>query len=800
MKRIHDNIRWLVAVALLWLALPAKCEVRDTVTFDFSGLVLEDVTAGGETFLLPSLPDCDVIDQTGAPMLPVKYVRLSVPYNATNISVSSSASGSSTVLSQRIYPAPVPIATDDSVTGQPDMVIDSAIYMTSSFWPPEAVELVGDGFYMGDNHIVTVAVYPTRYNPVTSRLRKMSTVRFAVNYDLGDTPANMLVRRGGDLRHQEQLSVKAMVDNPGQVETFAMQPAQIQHLPVYGLLPDSAQTDTTSNYYGGDQEIWGDRARYLIVTTRELAPAFKRLAALKRQKGYSVQIKCIEDILADPRVQLGDRCKVEGGGYSCINDDAGKLRQYLKLAYTYDNTQFVLLGGKDVPYRYGWHSTYFSNAGVIDIPTDQYYVDLTSNWNPHNNATAPFGLAHYTYDLNPELWVGRLLGDSIKWINNYSDKLLRYELNPGKGDRSYLKRAISFEQLELKNESDTIINNLNNVFIQKTVMREDSINYNTGGEFISEINETGYGFIGIFAHGSPNGVVACKYSSPKSAIKAIHLQNKVPHPEQWENASLNGFDNLTNTYSPSILYTVSCTTMPFDIYSPSYYTYDVEMNMGESFTLGKGYGGIAYLGNTRQGGIKISSYLGYHFAKQIKNGVFHLGQAEAESKKTFNRKYFAMVHNLLGDPETEIWTDEPQCYSTATVTRGTDYISLTGLDVGDYTFVGISDGNVQLMDSTLTSNITLTNVNPNSTVMIYRHNYLPYIAPLYLQNEHVERSQYVIANDVYAGRSVDPNRTDGDLTIASGSEYEIESKGRVLLAPGFKVEKGALFSVTRSDY
>ena len=222
MKKIHDNIRWLVAVALLWLALPAKCEVRDTVTFDFSGLVLEDVTAGGETFLLPSLPDCDVIDQTGAPMLPVKYVRLSVPYNATNISVSSSASGSSTVLSQRIYPAPVPIATDDSVTGQPDMVIDSAIYMTSSFWPPEAVELVGDGFYMGDNHIVTVAVYPTRYNPVTSRLRKMSTVRFAVNYDLGGTPANMLVRYDSQLRQQERQEAMALVSNPGQVETHAV--------------------------------------------------------------------------------------------------------------------------------------------------------------------------------------------------------------------------------------------------------------------------------------------------------------------------------------------------------------------------------------------------------------------------------------------------------------------------------------------------------------------------------------------------------------------------------------------------
>ena len=38
------------------------------------------------------------------------------------------------------------------------------------------------------------------------------------------------------------------------------------------------------------------------------------------------------------------------------------------------------------------------------------------------------------------------------------------------------------------------------------------------------------------------------------------------------------------------------------------------------------------------------------------------------------------------------------------------------------------------------------------------------------------------------------------MIIAKGSEYEIETKGQVVLGPGFLVEKGALFSVTQSDY
>ena len=38
------------------------------------------------------------------------------------------------------------------------------------------------------------------------------------------------------------------------------------------------------------------------------------------------------------------------------------------------------------------------------------------------------------------------------------------------------------------------------------------------------------------------------------------------------------------------------------------------------------------------------------------------------------------------------------------------------------------------------------------------------------------------------------------LIDTAGREYEIETKGTVTLAPGFKVEKGAVFAVSQSDY
>ncbi len=98
------------------------------------------------------------------------------------------------------------------------------------------------------------------------------------------------------------------------------------------------------------------------------------------------------------------------------------------------------------------------------------------------------------------------------------------------------------------------------------------------------------------------------------------------------------------------------------------------------------------------------------------------------------------------------------------------------------------------------SMVVLNNASPNWPIVIYKHNYLPYIAPLYLQNVNFNKSQYVIATDVTAGHSVDSNRTSGDVTVKNGVQYEIEASGNVTLEDGFTVEKGATFAVYPSSF
>ena len=89
---------------------------------------------------------------------------------------------------------------------------------------------------------------------------------------------------------------------------------------------------------------------------------------------------------------------------------------------------------------------------------------------------------------------------------------------------------------------------------------------------------------------------------------------------------------------------------------------------------------------------------------------------------------------------------------------------------------------------------------PNSTVMLYKRNCIPYIAPLVIQNTTINKSQYVIASDMTAGKSVDNNRTSGQVTITGEIEYEVEHTGEVRLCGGFKVDKGVKFSIKPSNY
>lgn len=177
-----------------------------------------------------------------------------------------------------------------------------------------------------------------------------------------------------------------------------------------------------------------------------------------------------------------------------------------------------------------------------------------------------------------------------------------------------------------------------------------------------------------------------------------------------------------------------------------------------------------------------------------------LGEALALTKAHESNSYENLVHNLLGDPEFEVWTDIPQQYHNIEIERTNSSVTITGVDA-DATIVAYFSNDGSLGTDTISSlRIVLSSISPNSTIMLYKHNYIPYIAPLELQNITFSNNQYVIARDVNAGSAINNKRTNGNVVVPDGIEYEIEASGKVTLQDGFKVEKGATFAVYPSSY
>ena len=457
-KLILTRLVALFMMTLVPLLTPAVNTIIYNANYDFSNLTLGTDTLGGVTYTTVNYDGIFNVGEPGMPSLPVDYIKFSVPYNATNFTVTATLQNTmiSNLSSYLVYPCQPARMMNDTT---PIVIIppDNSVYNSSSYYPSQNAWVVDEGFLAGENHIVTVAVMPLSYkhrvmgNLTTNQLRKSGTVRLVLSYELSDTPAMYpIIREDTTLRQEGYALTRSIVANPDNVLFNAptdinMNPLDPNSLnPSDGLNggvnpPNPPNPDDTTNYNGGELEqmIYP----YLIVTTPELKNSLRRLAALKRQKGYGVKIVTMDDVMSDSIASLGDRFMQPDGSYRiAYTDNAGKLRQYLKYAYRNLGTQYVLLVGKSIPYRHvdytvadlkynTEHQKLDTIFETIDCVSDFYYIELNSDWSDSIN------------DHFPELYVGRVLCDTSDQIVNYSDKLLKYELNPGNGDYSYLKRA-----------------------------------------------------------------------------------------------------------------------------------------------------------------------------------------------------------------------------------------------------------------------------------------------------------------------------------------------------------------------
>lgn len=684
-------------------------------------------------------------DNLGIPALPIKYVTIPLPYTADGISLSiRHFNTTSYAINNRIFPVQEPEATSLGRIQKGFTPCDNRIYESDTPYPSEQAKIVEISCVGYGDRLVVVAVYPITYSPTENRYEFSEDVELTLTYNHSSKRA-------------EALTHNTRTINIG--------------IPFY---------------------------EYCVITSQNLKNAFTRLIAWKREKGLNAGVVCQEDIF--------NNTYIVGDTVSSIYDNAGKIRQYLQYAYASGITKYVLFGGNDqvLPIRYGTGSKdCWTKKELNDykIPSDFYFSELNSNWNTDNDIY--YGESTDHMDYGAELYVGRILCTNSEEINNYTDKLLRYEMNPGNGNFSYLKKALytQVDEMQYGHEQDSIAVHLQSIYPIYTIFSEYPSCYAPnptapyGSDVIAGMNQH-YGYVSWDGHGHPNAISVKSNECRQDPVYAItSVQGNILY---IASESANGLDNLTNKDYPMFAYSTACTITPFDIFNE----YTEFPNMGQSFTLGKDYGGPVLVGNTRYGYIGSSATMQRRFNECLFVEPM-VGYAQNYAKLHYKYHFLRHSSNIIGCPNIRIWTDVPTLFSATLSYNSNNYYVISANN-------SITDAEIGVRDITQTNEIidninfnpsqgtkTLTNVE-NSLITLTGKNCLPQIMPLTIQNTALYGTHYAIVKDVSCGKNV-RNGTQGDVTFEANSDYTFETKGTFELSKGVEIKQGAKLTVIPSE-
>lgn len=356
---------------------------------------------------------------------------------------------------------------------------------------------------------------------------------------------------------------------------------------------------------------------YVIITSSDLEPVFRRLALHKALQGVSAEVVTVEYIQS------------RYSGLEC-GDLADRIREFITDAYLHWGTEWVLLGGdvETVPAR----GVYAQVGTIVEkfLPTDLYYACLDGPWDGNRNGIwgEPIdGHAAKDIDLVPEVFVGRAPVSNRLEAENFVEKIIQYEtyVHPNQTTALWVG-----EQLDWRTEasySGDIIRAAALPPDWQIIERYDRDRVWSGRELAELLNQ-----------------------SP-------HLVNHLGHASEDVNARLTVRDveNLRNQ-APFFLYSQGCLSGAFDLR---------DVSIGEQYVVGAA-GAFGVIMNTRYGWYVPGPIPGgnHFYALEFWDAVFNerlfqvgLAHHDARMDNLFRvgtTGVYRWIHFgtvLLGDPE-----------------------------------------------------------------------------------------------------------------------------------------------------
>ncbi len=438
--------------------------------------------------------------------------------------------------------------------------------------------------------------------------------------------------------------------------------------------PDIDLSDLPEIDYDSLNKSWYDQGLEMLIIVPNGSESFRDavepLARYKNQKGVKTLILSNFSLYGNES-----------------DDNATKIRKMIRSYYNSDGIRWVLLAGDAqddlIPIRY----VHNSDTELVDDseplgsetskPTDYYYADLNGTWDTDGDGiygeSSAFN-ANGTDEIDwiPEVYVGRLPASTGSELAQMVNKTLKYEQNPKIGDwMNDMLLAGGVSEIEGGGEDEAelttyIWQNYVQDRMSFTHLCANTSHYSPPGNytfldqtsFRNEVNN-GHSTIIFAGHGNPT-TFSDKYNKPAGGgSREIYTKTNA--------------QSVTNNDMPSLIYADACATSPYD---------STDDNMGEVLIKKVDGGAIGYIGAMR---------ITYYFPDDSDLEALNRGNAKLfwkvffedhtyqQGKTLYDSKvaylnsdyylyeknpYYNQAHRkqlltycLLGDPETDIYTD-----------------------------------------------------------------------------------------------------------------------------------------------
>ncbi len=673
------------------------------------------------TYTLIEIEDGTVYAPPGEPSIPAMAYDVVIPYGSTDVTVEvlDAVYYDEEDVEYLLYPGQEPRSMVDP---EWQWTEPGDTYNEPAFYPSQILDGYDKGFWRG--HFASQATaWVMQYNPITAEVRKLSSAKLRVNYTAPATPPAAQRWEWEHVYDRWSDFLKTFVLNPEDVYDYR-EPVNFVDTIAYDEYEEGGYIvkvayNQESEFYESyvpdpDDTTWPEEGtkfayQYIIVTnnkayhpseeTINLEVETTPLRDWKTDKGVPSIIKTVDNIkLKYPQ---------EGNEYW---DPQVAIRKFLKAAIKYWGPEYVIFIG-DVDFLSGAYSPDWGKYGVVPIrvlsrfdfekvngtqkypsgwgdvvSSDLYYTDFDdqpNDWDYDQDGVFGEPNEDKIGKIKPDIACGWVPASNQTEVENYVNKVLKYEKDP---DRTVTNGFAYMERFLHIATDDALVPDGEPLKtpgfvpgLECTLMYEspqkpgggpgERPTYPQPHDINDALENPGYGFIEIDTHGHPffhyvitqgddqteTQVWASKPGRTNDLIASMVFADTVQ-------------DLTTSCYGIAV--SLSCKTNCFE-YDPP----DDSSVISERFLFDADGGGVAYLGDTRDGSWSATALITQEFyrvlfqkTESVEDDWPFLGPAETWGRarafaKKFTGHYHLYQHILCGDPELNVWTRRPKILS-----------------------------------------------------------------------------------------------------------------------------------------